>query len=51
MKLATIPLTKVSTKWPPIRYVDAAFEVPQDNRVYLLQGKVEQFVTFSTAKI
>uniref|UniRef100_H2SI69 Peptidase metallopeptidase domain-containing protein n=2 Tax=Takifugu rubripes TaxID=31033 RepID=H2SI69_TAKRU len=38
VKLATIPFTKVSTKWPPIRSVDAAFEVPQDNKVYLLQG-------------
>ncbi|CAF90839.1 unnamed protein product, partial [Tetraodon nigroviridis] len=30
--------SKVSTKWPPIRYVDAAFEVPQNNTVYILQG-------------
>ncbi|XP_040902133.1 collagenase 3-like [Toxotes jaculatrix] len=31
--------TKVSTKWPGISYVDAAFEIPHNNVVYLFEGR------------
>ncbi|XP_029302302.1 uncharacterized protein LOC115017756 [Cottoperca gobio] len=34
-----IRLTKVSTKWPRINYVDAAFEVPYKSVVYLFEGR------------
>lgn len=34
-----IRLTKVSTKWPRINYVDAAAEVPYKDLVYLFEGK------------
>ncbi|TMS07409.1 Collagenase 3 [Larimichthys crocea] len=33
-----IRLTKVSRKWPRIQYVDAAFEVPNKDVVYLFEG-------------
>ncbi|GAA6218316.1 collagenase 3-like [Lates japonicus] len=34
-----IHFTKVSTKWSGINYVDAAFEVPQNDVVYLFEGR------------
>lgn len=34
-----IRFTKVSTKWTQINYVDAAFEVPQRDVVYLFEGR------------
>ncbi|XP_034556370.1 collagenase 3-like [Notolabrus celidotus] len=34
-----IRLTKVSTKWSRINTVDAAFEVPQKDAVYLFEGR------------
>ncbi|KAG7223128.1 hypothetical protein INR49_015887 [Caranx melampygus] len=34
-----IRFTKVSTKWPGINYVDAAFEVPRSDVVYLFEGR------------
>ncbi|XP_035536060.1 collagenase 3-like [Morone saxatilis] len=33
-----IRLIKVNTKWPRIQYVDAAFEVPNKDAVYLFEG-------------
>lgn len=35
-----IHFTKVSTKWPQIHYVDAAFEVPSKDTVYLIEGNI-----------
>lgn len=37
-----IRLTKVNTKWSRIHYVDAAFEVPYKNVVYLFEGNVHR---------
>ncbi|XP_008279889.1 collagenase 3-like [Stegastes partitus] len=34
-----IRLTKVNTKWSRINYVDAAYEVPNENVVYLFEGR------------
>lgn len=35
-----IRLTKVNTKWSQINHVDAAFEVPSKDVVYLFEGNV-----------
>lgn len=35
-----IRLTKVNTKWSRIHSVDAAFEVPSEDVVYLFEGNV-----------
>ncbi len=37
-----IRLTKVNTKWPRIHSVDAAFEVPSNDVVYLFEGSVHE---------
>ncbi|AWO99380.1 putative collagenase 3-like [Scophthalmus maximus] len=34
-----IRFTKVRTKWPGINYVDAAFEVPQNDAAYMFEGR------------
>lgn len=34
-----IRFTKVSTKWSRINTVDAAYEVPSEDAVYLFEGK------------
>lgn len=44
-----IRLTKVSTIWPQINIVDAAFEVPRERTVYLFEGNVNRvFSAFNT---
>ncbi|XP_028320500.1 collagenase 3-like [Gouania willdenowi] len=37
-RFSGIRLTKVSTKWSQITYVDAAYEVPYENSAFLFQG-------------
>lgn len=37
-----IHLTKVNSKWNRIQYVDAAFEVPYKDAVYLFEGSVHR---------
>nr|XP_046246303.1 collagenase 3-like [Scatophagus argus] len=37
-RIQQITLTKVNTKWSQIHYVDAAYEVPRKDAVYLFEG-------------
>lgn len=39
------------TKWPGINYVDAAFEVPQNDAAYMFEGSFQGFCSLDCADV